>query len=101
MGHSYGALAGGAVATILALNVRMERRAGERTAELPSFWGFDVDDAILAVPLAVWLGWEVPLLVAATIAAPAFAIVFAWIFRRKLVGSGGSAAPGAPIARDR
>ena len=93
-----GALAGGAVATILALNVRMERAAGERTAELPSFAGFDVDDAILAVPLAVWLGWEVPLLVAATIAAPAFAIVFAWIFRRKLVDSGG---PDTPIARDR
>ena len=93
-----GALAGGAVAAILTLNVRMERAAGERSAELPSFAGFDVDDAILLVPMAVWLGWKVPLLVAATICAPAFAIAFAWMCRRKLADARG---PGAPIARDR
>ncbi len=93
-----GALAGVAVATILVLNVRMEHAAGERSAELPSFAGFDVDDAILLAPLAVWLGWKVPLLVAATICAPAFAIAYAWMFRGKLVGSG---SPASPIVRDR
>ncbi len=78
-----GVLAGGAIAAVLWMTVRMEALGGERAAELGSFAGFDPDDAVLAVPVAVWLGWSLPLLWAATIGAPAFALLFAAILYRR------------------
>ena len=44
-----GALAGAAVAAILWMVMRMEELKGHRAGELPSFWGFDVDDAVLLI----------------------------------------------------
>ena len=80
-----GLLAGVSVAAILWLVMAAEERAGQGVAELDSFAGFDVDDATLAIPIAVWLGWSVPLIVAAAVAAPAVAAYFFWRFR---AGSG-------------
>jgi phosphatidylglycerophosphate synthase len=79
-----GLLAGGAVALILFLVLRIEALEGARAAEIGNFHGIDPDDAIVAVPIALWLGWAEGLLVAASIGAPAFAIFFVWLFRRKL-----------------
>ena len=45
--------------------------------------GFDPDDAILIIPLAMVLGAGVPLLVAATVAAPIAALVFFFEVRRR------------------
>ncbi len=83
-----GVLAGAAIAVILWLVMRIEEVEGSRAAELPSFAGFDPDDAMLAVPIAVWLGASELLLAAAAIGAPAFAVFFYWLFRRKLAETG-------------
>ncbi|WNJ98772.1 CDP-alcohol phosphatidyltransferase family protein [Thalassospiraceae bacterium LMO-JJ14] len=79
-----GILAGGAVATILMLVIRIERLQGARAAEIGGIFGFDPDDAMLFVPIAVLLGWSDQLLTAAAIGAPAFAILFVFLFRKAL-----------------
>ena len=90
-----GVLAGASVTFILWLVMRMESLAGARSAELGSFMGFDPDDAILAVPILVFLGYQEPLLVAATIGAPGFALLFAvqwgikYRTRRRALAEGG------------
>ena len=75
---------GGSVAIIFWLIMRIEERAGARAAELGGVAGFDPDDAILVVPVAMAAGGAVPLLIAATVGAPAFALYFSWRFRRIL-----------------
>lgn len=79
-----GLLAGAAVTTILMLVIRIEALQGARAAEIGGIFGFDPDDAMLAVPVAVLLGWSEPLLVAAAVGAPAFAILFVFLFRNAL-----------------
>jgi phosphatidylglycerophosphate synthase len=79
-----GVTAGLAIAVVLSLVLRLEALEGARAGELPSVAGFDADDAILAVPLLVWLGWTEGLLVAATIGAPTAAILLYVKFRRRL-----------------
>ena len=80
-----GLLAGISVAAILGLVMAVEHREGQGAAELKSFAGFDVDDATLGIPIAVWLGWSVPLIATAAVVAPAVAAYFFWKFR---AGSG-------------
>jgi archaetidylinositol phosphate synthase len=90
-----GVLAGASVTFILWLVMRMESLAGARSAELGSFMGFDPDDAILAVPILVLFGHQEPLLVAAAIGAPGFALLFAMQWgikyraRRRALAEGG------------
>ncbi len=79
-----GLAAGLGVAAILWMTMRAESRGGARAAELAGAGGFDPDDAVLAVPLAVVLGGGVPLIIAAAIGAPAFAVFFHLRFRDKL-----------------
>ncbi len=90
-----GALAGLAVATILWLVIKLEEKQGARAAELAGAAGFDADDGMLAVPILVWLGLSEPLLIAATLGAPAFAIfMYAYLRRRSARdGDGGAARP--------
>ena len=82
-----GFLAGAAVVAIYWLVIRIEALKGARAAEMPGFLGFDVDDAIAAVPIAVWLGWSEPLLAAAALGAPLFALFFFVLFWRKLAAA--------------
>ncbi len=79
-----GALAGAAVAAILWMVMRMEELKGHRAGELPSFRGFDVDDAVLLIPVFIWLGMAEGLLTAAAIIAPLVALFFLGLYRRKL-----------------
>lgn len=81
-----GLLAGLAIAAVLWLVMRVEALAGARAAELAGKGGFDPDDAMLVVPIAVWLGWDLPLLLAAAVGAPAFALFFYARFRDRLHG---------------
>ncbi len=81
-----GLIAGVAVAAILLLTLRLEARAGARAGELGSAAGFDPDDAILFVPLLIWLGFSQAMIVAAAIGAPAFALFVAIKFRSELGG---------------
>ena len=79
-----GLLAGVSVTTILMLVVRIEKLQGARAAEIGNLFGFDPDDAMLAIPIAIAFGWSSPLLVAAAVGAPAFAVFFVFLFRAKL-----------------
>jgi phosphatidylglycerophosphate synthase len=79
-----GLAAGISVTAILWLVMRAEEREGQRAAEISGKGGFDPDDAMLFVPAAMALGWGHGLLIAASVAAPCFAIFFFWKFRRHL-----------------
>ena len=79
-----GALAGAAVASILWMVVRMEELGGQRAGELPSLRGFDVDDAVLLIPVLIWLDKAEALLTAAAVIAPLVALFFLGLYRRKL-----------------
>ena len=60
-----------------------ENRKGPRAAEIKGVAGFDPDDAMLLVPIAILLGWSEGLLLAAAIVAPQFTLFFYWLFLRK------------------
>lgn len=79
-----GCIAAVAVASILWLVIRMEQLEGARSAEVQGAAGFDPDDAMLAVPVAMALGWAESLLLAACIGAPIAAVLMFWFFRRAL-----------------
>ena len=81
-----GLVAGVAVASILLLTLRLESQSGARAGELGGAAGFDPDDAILFVPVLIWLGFSQAMIVAAAIGAPAFALFMAIKFRRGLGG---------------
>ena len=86
-----GCVAGLAVAAVLWLVVWAEDLAGERAAEIGSFAGFDPDDAILAVPIGIWLGFDYWLLIAAAIGAPIFALIMIVMCRAEMNRSRGRA----------
>ena len=87
-----GVLAGLAIVAVLWLVIRIEAEQGPRAGELAGVAGFDADDAMLAVPLALSLGGAVPLLVAAAVGAPLFALGMSWYLAQRLkaarVGAG-------------
>ncbi len=84
-----GLAAGLAIAAILWLVMKMEQRHGARAGELGAAAGFDPDDALLVLPVLVWLGLSNWLLLAACLGAPAFAVFMAVMFRRRLFGQPG------------
>ena len=79
-----GITAGVAVAAILGMVIRVESLEGARAAELGGIAGFDPDDAMCLVPIAVLFETAEGLLLAAAIGAPCFAMLFLILFRRKL-----------------
>jgi len=83
-GFPLGVVAGIAVLSVLLSVVRIEGQKGVRAAEIGNRFGFDPDDAMLAVPLAVVLGWSEPLILAAAIGASLFALIFIIFHRRTL-----------------
>lgn len=84
-----GILAGASVALIFRLVMFMEKVDGERAGEIGAAAGFDPDDALFVVPVAIWLGHSETLLLAASIGAPVFALLFIVLFRKKLFGRAG------------
>ncbi len=83
-----GLVAGLSIAAILWLVIRLETLHGERAAELGAAAGFDPDDALLVMPVLIWLGLSDWLLAAACLGAPAFAVFMAVKFRAGLRESG-------------
>lgn len=81
-----GAVAGLAIAACFLLTVRLEARHGARAGELSGAAGFDPDDALLVVPVVVWLGWSEWLLAAACLGAPLFLLYYLARFRGRLRG---------------
>jgi len=82
-----GLAAGLAIAGVLWLVMKMEERHGARAGEIGGFAGFDPDDALLALPLLIWLGLSEGLLAAASLGAPAFAVFMLILFWRRLKAS--------------
>lgn len=79
-----GLVAGLAVTAVLVMVMKLESVQGQGAGELQSYARFDPDDAMLAIPIAIWLGWSMPLLLAAAVGASVFAVVFYFIFRSRL-----------------
>ncbi|NIV76144.1 MAG: CDP-alcohol phosphatidyltransferase family protein [Gammaproteobacteria bacterium] len=77
-----GVMAGAAIACILWLMLRIEGLHGHRSAHFKSAAGFDADDAMLIVPVSAFLGLTEPLLVAAFVGAPLFAM-YTYFSRRE------------------
>lgn len=71
-----GLIAGASVAVILWIVMRMEKIKGLRAAELPHFSGFDADDAVLLIPIFIWLGFAEYLLFISCLIAPFVAVLF-------------------------
>ena len=78
-----GAVAGAAVAYVLVMMVRFEQLQGTGSVKFDSTAGFDADDAMLAIPLAMALGWYDAILVMAAIGAPVAAVVVTIVLRRQ------------------
>jgi archaetidylinositol phosphate synthase len=87
-----GAIAGAAIGAVFWVVSRVERVDG--AAGFPGAKGFDPDDAMILIPLAIWLGGETYVLSAAAIGAPVFLAWTLWRFR-------GSLAPAQPALRPR
>jgi phosphatidylglycerophosphate synthase len=79
-----GVIAGAAVLLVLLTVVRIEDQKGQGAAEIGNSFGFDPDDAMLFVPAAVLLGWNEGLILAASIGASLFAVIFILFHRRTL-----------------
>jgi len=77
-----GAVAGAAIGTIFWVVSRVERLEG--AAGFPTTKGFDPDDGMIFIPLAIWLGAEPYVLAAAAMGAPAFLAWTLWHFRKSL-----------------
>lgn len=75
-----GFTAGLAVSAVLFMVIRLEALAGERAGEIRGAAGFDPDDALIAIPVAIWLGYPEALLTAAAFGAPVFALGFMLVY---------------------
>jgi len=71
-----GALAGGAIALIFWLRMRIEDIAGKAGTKQDSFGGFETEDVLYMLPLVTLLNGVAPFLHAAALGAPLFA---AWV----------------------
>lgn len=77
-----GAVAGIFIAMNLWMVVGMEEANGARAGELKSMWGFDADDGMLLVPLFLWSGLDVVVMILAFACAPVFYFWAGFYFKR-------------------
>ncbi len=70
-----GAVAGGSVALIFYLRMRLEELAGKAVARQRAVAGFETEDVLYLLPLVTLFGGLAPFLIAAAAGAPLFAIV--------------------------
>nr|WP_138505185.1 CDP-alcohol phosphatidyltransferase family protein [Nostoc sp. PA-18-2419] len=75
-----GILSGVSVACIFHLRNQIEQRLGKDASRQPNFAGFDIEDVLYLFPLVTLLNGLEPLLMAATIGAPMFAVWVIWQF---------------------
>jgi phosphatidylglycerophosphate synthase len=69
-----GLVAGTAIALIFYLRMRIEEMLGKTATQQPSLGGFETEDVLYLLPLATLSNALVPMLLAAAICAPLFAI---------------------------
>jgi phosphatidylglycerophosphate synthase len=77
-----GVAAGAAIGAIFLVVNRVEQQGGN--AGFPTAKGFDPDDGMIFIPLAIWFGAAAYVLVAAALGAPAFLAWTLWRFRHSL-----------------
>ncbi|MEH2048032.1 CDP-alcohol phosphatidyltransferase family protein [Nostoc sp.] len=75
-----GIVSGVSVACIFHLRNQMEQRLGKNASRQPNFAGFDIEDVLYLFPIVTLLDGLEPLLMAATIGAPTFAVWVIWQF---------------------
>jgi hypothetical protein len=61
--------------------MKAEDHRGKRVAELKGYAGFDPDDAMLLIPLAMIFDFSSELIILAALGAPLFAIFFFFKFK--------------------
>lgn len=76
-----GIVSGVSVACIFHLRNQMEQGLGKDANRQPNFAGFDIEDVLYLFPIVTLLHGLEPLLIAATIGAPTFALWVIWQFR--------------------
>jgi len=78
-----GVFAGIAVACAELLVMRLDSAGVRSSADLGGRWGFDPDDGMFVVPVAMFFGWGEPLLVLAAIGGSMAVIVFVFLWLRR------------------
>jgi phosphatidylglycerophosphate synthase len=86
-----GLVAGLSVAFIFHQIIRIERDLGPGSGAFQGFAGFDPDDSMVLIPVAMWLGYAETLLLASVIVAPLAAVGIAVGFRRRRAAAAGRA----------
>jgi phosphatidylglycerophosphate synthase len=79
-----GVVAGTAVALIFYLRMRIEQLMGKEATQQASFGGFETEDVLYLFPLATLSNALAPMLVAAAICAPLFALWVIFDYQRVL-----------------
>ncbi len=79
-----GAVAGGSIALIFFLRMRIERVGGKSASRQASLGGFETEDVLYLLPLVTLCDGALPLLVAASIGAPLYAVWVVIDYRRVL-----------------
>ena len=79
-----GIIAGVSVSFLFALFQYLENRMGQKQAGLPRFAGFETEDVMYLIGPAIWGGGLIPILIAATIGAPLFALWALVRYRREI-----------------
>jgi phosphatidylglycerophosphate synthase len=77
-----GAVAGCAIALIFYLRMRIEERIGKAGTLQASLGGFETEDVLYLLPLATLCDDTMPLLIAASLCAPLYAVWVAVAYRR-------------------
>ncbi|NKB20684.1 MAG: hypothetical protein GKS01_09305 [Alphaproteobacteria bacterium] len=91
MGHpswvvALGVFAGVAVAIAELLVMRLDSAGVRSSADLGGRWGFDPDDGMFVVPIAMFFGWGKPLLLLAAIGGSIAVVVFIVLWLRRRTG---------------
>ncbi|BAY47050.1 CDP-alcohol phosphatidyltransferase family protein [Scytonema sp. HK-05] len=76
-----GIVSGVSVACIFHWRNEMEQQLGKDSTRQPNFAGFDIEDVLYLFPVVTLLHGLEPMLLAATIGAPIFAVWFIWQYR--------------------
>jgi phosphatidylglycerophosphate synthase len=79
-----GLAAGTAIALIFYLRMRIERMLGKAATQQASLGGFETEDVLYLLPLATLSNALVPLLLAASICAPLYAVWVVIVYQRVL-----------------
>lgn len=75
----------------------LEMRTGPESKAYSGAFGFDPDDLLYLLSPIIWLGWQVPLLVAASLGATFMTALTGWRLRRLLARTGNARIPDQEI----